>query len=343
MSKGLRLLFFLVMAAFLASCGGSRKAVRKLPAKTTKPVVKIYTPKIETPSTEVQKTVTPIRFNNTEEYILFFKDFAIVKMRQYGIPASITLAQGILESGSGQSELAYKSNNHFGIKCHEWTGERVYHDDDAKGECFRKYPDPRQSYEDHSLFLTTRKRYAGLFNLPPTDYVAWAKGLKNAGYATDPKYPQKLIKIINDYRLYRFDKEATGAGGEEIIISEKDTPVSVNSTNAGSLQKEISNIGVHEVQARETLYSLAKVYGVTVDNLKNWNKLTDNNIAIGQELFVTAPQTDASPKEVVYTVQPGDTLYAISRLTGISVEELKHLNQLTSNQISIGQLLIIKR
>lgn len=342
MRKAFKHIVFLVFIIFLSSCGGSRKVAKKPTAKPAQKAVQIYTPKVETAEPEVKKTISPIRFNNTEEYILFFKDFAIEKMKQYGIPASITLAQGVLESGSGQSELAYKSNNHFGIKCHEWTGERVYHDDDAKGECFRKYSDPRQSYEDHSLFLTTRKRYAGLFSLPPTDYVAWAKGLKRAGYATDPKYPQKLIKIINDYRLYRFDKEAVGKGGEALVLTETDTPEATNASNGVSVKIETSANGIHEVQAGETLYSLSKAYGVTVDDLKNWNQLSNNNISIGQELYVAVPLQNAQPKEVIYVVQPGDTLYAISKLTGISVDEIKRLNNLNSNQISIGQQLIIK-
>ena len=132
---------------------------------------------------------------------------AVLEMHEYKIPASITLAQGILESGNGRSQLASKSNNHFGIKCHKgWKGQRVYHDDDAKGECFRKYTYVATSYKDHSKFLSTRRRYADLFKLRKTDYKGWARGLKKAGYATDRKYPKKLIKIIEDYKLYEFDK-----------------------------------------------------------------------------------------------------------------------------------------
>lgn len=331
------LLFLIVL---LSSCGGSRKVAQKPSGKPTRPTVKIYTPKVEIPTETPDQEITQIRFNNTEEYILFFKDFAIQKMKQYGIPASITLAQGVLESGSGKSELAYKSNNHFGIKCHEWTGERVYHDDDAKGECFRKYPDPRQSYEDHSLFLTTRKRYAGLFQLNPTDYRAWAKGLKNAGYATDPRYPQKLTKIIEDYRLYRFDKEALGATYTQTVNEE--TKDAVENKPQQGVTVQISTSGIHEVQAGETLYSLSKAYGTTVEQLKNWNRLSDNAISIGQELYVQEPQSATTNKEVLYVVQPGDTLYAIARLTGISVDEIKRLNNLSSNIISVGQQLLIK-
>ncbi|MEA3436973.1 MAG: glucosaminidase domain-containing protein, partial [Thermodesulfobacteriota bacterium] len=147
---------------------------------------------------------------SVEDYILTYKDVAMDKMEVYGIPASITLAQGILESGSGNSELARKANNHFGIKCHkDWNGKTFHTDDDAKNECFRKYKSPDKSYRDHSLFLTQRDRYADLFKLKVTDYKGWARGLKKAGYATNPKYPQLLIKIIEENRLYEFDKGIT--------------------------------------------------------------------------------------------------------------------------------------
>ena len=144
-------------------------------------------------------------------YIDKFKDIAIEEMQRTGVPASITLAQGIHETGAGTSDLVIKSNNHFGIKCKtEWTGGKVYHDDDARGECFRKYDDPTISYRDHSDFLKTRAHYASLFNLDPTDYEAWAFGLKKAGYATNPKYPQILIKLIRDYNLQDFTMIALG-------------------------------------------------------------------------------------------------------------------------------------
>lgn len=143
----------------------------------------------------------------TLTYIKKYAPLAVIKMHEYKIPASITLAQGILESGNGRSVLASKSNNHFGIKCHKgWTGKRVYHDDDKKDDCFRKYKYVERSYNDHSQFLTGRKRYAFLFKYKTSDYKKWAKGLKKAGYATDKKYPSKLIGIIQNYQLYEFDK-----------------------------------------------------------------------------------------------------------------------------------------
>lgn len=148
-----------------------------------------------------------------EKYIEKYAPLAVSEMYRSGVPASITLAQGLLESGNGQSELARKSNNHFGIKCHNnWKGGRVYHDDDAKGECFRKYSHPSESYRDHSDFLRYRDRYKFLFDYRITDYKAWAYGLKKAGYATDPKYPKKLIDLIETYDLHKYDRKPVSFG-----------------------------------------------------------------------------------------------------------------------------------
>ena len=148
------------------------------------------------------------RKNTYNAYIKQYAPMAIEQMQKYKIPASITLAQGLLESGAGRSELALKSNNHFGIKCHDsWRGKKTYHDDDAKGECFRVYKSVADSYEDHSQFLSGRTRYASLFKLQITDYKAWARGLKKAGYATDPSYANRLISIIEDYELYKYDSK----------------------------------------------------------------------------------------------------------------------------------------
>ena len=193
------------------------------------------------------------------------------EMREYGIPASITLAQGILESGAGRGQLSRKSNNHFGIKCHTtWNGARVYHDDDEKGECFRRYEDPDDSFRDHSLFLTSRSRYSKLFDLKKSDYKGWAKGLKKAGYATDPKYPSKLISIIERYDLERFDKMVLGGKWE---------PVQEEVSNASSDQ-------VYVVSSGDTLYSIARRFNLTVDKLKAYNKLDDNLISVGQTLYL---------------------------------------------------------
>ncbi len=145
-----------------------------------------------------------------QSYIERYASLAVSEMYRSGVPASITLAQGLLESRYGQSELALKSNNHFGIKCHNWTGAKVYHDDDRRNDCFRKYSSPDESFRDHSDFLRYRDRYRFLFDISVTDYKGWAYGLRKAGYATDPAYPEKLIRLIEEHRLYEFDRKAAG-------------------------------------------------------------------------------------------------------------------------------------
>ena len=193
-----RVIILVVLGTFLSSCGARKKTNRNQETE-----VNVNIPSIATP--DAPSIILTPTYNSTEDYIAFFKAVAIHEMKLYGIPASITLAQGILESGSGKGRLARQANNHFGIKCHDWTGPRIYHDDDRAQECFRKYNDPSQSYRDHSLFLAKRKRYADLFKHKITDYKAWARGLKRAGYATDPQYPKKLISLIERYKLYRYD------------------------------------------------------------------------------------------------------------------------------------------
>ena len=207
-----------------------------------------------------------------DRYVKTYAEVAQKEMKSYDIPASITLAQGILESGMGDSRLATQANNHFGIKCHrEWRGERIYHDDDEKGECFRVYKDPRKSYRDHSLFLTTRSRYDFLFDYKKYDYKAWAKGLKKAGYATDPKYPDKLISLIERYRLDRYD------------LKKKKTNKETQSTPEIALEK------VHQVQKGDTLYSISKKYQVDLELIVQENKIENNTIFLGQNLIIPQP------------------------------------------------------
>jgi len=210
-------------------------------------------------------------------YVGQYKDIAMSNMKSFGIPASIILAQGILESGAGKGDLALSANNHFGIKCHtDWAGESVKHDDDSDQECFRKYKDPSESYKDHALFLTSRSRYAGLFNLPKGDYEAWAKGLRAAGYATDPKYPQKLISYIERYNLHQYDSQVLGTN---YVPIESNKTISVSNSQG-------SGIGYYEVQKGDTLYSISKKFSITVDELRRKNDLADNAISIGQRLKV---------------------------------------------------------
>lgn len=251
----------------------NKRAKRELPkiseekteaTKVTPPAKPEPTPAMVTKPTSYEAVVS--------NYIAEFKEIAQQEMLQYGIPASITIAQGILESGAGRGELSNRANNHFGIKCHKgWEGERVYHDDDEAQECFRKYKDPKYSYRDHSLFLTTRSRYGDLFKLDKDDYKGWARGLKKAGYATDPKYPDKLISIIERYGLQQFDAQVLG-----------ETPLKPLPSK--------NQITTYTVKKGDTLYSIAKKHGITVDNLKEYNGMRDNTLSIGQVLYLHAPQ-----------------------------------------------------
>lgn len=243
--------------------------------------------------------------NFTVDYIETYKDIAIRKMEQYNIPASITLAQGILESGNGLSDLTRRANNHFGIKCHsDWKGKKVYHDDDRRNECFRKYPTAEGSFNDHSKFLTTRGRYEFLFDLKPDDYKGWAKGLKKAGYATDRKYPRKLISFIENFELYRYD---------ELVLDER------------SYQRYAKANFREENTDRESGESGRVAYRSSTEDLSH--RETDPN--------------EYTRSAVTYTVDKGDTLYSIARRHDLTVEELKQLNSLNSNHLSVGQELIV--
>lgn len=259
--KRLLLLFCLISVVF--SCRSKKVAVSK------KTIIKPNTEQIVKPVEKPVVTAPPkVYADKIDKYIDMYKDIAQSEMQLYHIPASITLAQGILESGSGYGRLAMKANNHFGIKCHGWTGQKIYHDDDEKQECFRKYKDAKYSFRDRSLFLTGRKRYAKLFELRKEDYKGWAKGLRAAGYATDRKYPQKLISIIERYNLYEYDKEVMGANYVKI-----ETP----KINSGKTYRVIKG---------DTLYSISRKYNISVEQLQNINGLKDNTISIGQELVI---------------------------------------------------------
>ena len=261
-----------------------RVATTKKPTYT-KPIGKKY-PSTNNTTEVIQSTsktvVTSDLINN---YILQYKDIAIGNMQKYGIPASIILAQGILESGAGKGDLALEANNHFGIKCHkDWLGESVRHDDDSAQECFRKYTEAAESYRDHALFLVGKNRYATLFTYEKDDYKAWAKGLRAAGYATDPNYPDKLISYIERYNLHQYDCQVTGKSYKPF---EKSTPVRSSSVSPNIPSSSNSNDpNLYEVQKGDTLYSISKKFNVLVDDLKQKNNLSDNAISIGQKLRV---------------------------------------------------------
>jgi flagellum-specific peptidoglycan hydrolase FlgJ len=229
----------------------------------------------------VSTSQTVVSSDVVANYIAKFKDIAMDNMKVYGIPASIVLAQGILESGAGRGDLAVTANNHFGIKCHQgWTGESVKHDDDVAQECFRKYDNVSESYKDHALFLTGRSRYSKLFEFSKGDYKAWAKGLRVAGYATDPKYPDKLISYIERYNLHQYDNQVLDVNyvsNERQMVDELTIESKIPSSNS---------LASYVVQKGDTLYSISKKFDLGVNDLKQKNNLADNTLSIGQKLVV---------------------------------------------------------
>ncbi len=343
------------------------------------------------------------------QYIDKFKDIAISEMKRSGIPASITLAQGILESENGNSPLTLKSNNHFGIKCKStWQGDSVFHDDDAAGECFRKYNNPAESYKDHTDFLKAGSRYAFLFNLKSDDYKGWAYGLKKAGYATNPRYPDILIRFIEKYDLQQYTRiglsEKTGDDvaktTEKVypaISANIQTAVPVNLTNEktknqglnaimvlkgtsllaiatlheiplyklmeyndleneGILQKdqwlylEKKNkevAAIHHADGKESLYDISQMYGVQFQMLLEYNNSAADVIPAKGATIHLQPGNITTPVKsselIAHEVLPKEGLYAISKKYNVSINELRTLNNLKSDNLRVGQRLIISK
>lgn len=280
-------------------------------------------------------------------YINNYYPLAIIQQEEHGIPASITLAQGLLESGAGQSELANKSNNHFGIKCHDWTGDKAYHDDDERGECFRKYEKVLDSYEDHSLFLKNRSRYAFLFELSPTDYQSWAHGLKKAGYATDPSYAYKLISIIENYELHQFDLKKTKTVSKKQSDSNKQSEVSpIGSVDAFRTHEVYRNNGVKFVVSvvGDTYSSLAEELNISEKRLRRYNEINEfTQLTPGTQVYIQYKKRKAARGNNNYVVKTGDSMYSISQNYAIKIEKLYQLNQMPYSQgAKLGQVLKLR-
>lgn len=292
---------------------------------------------------------------STEEYIELYKDIAVQEMHKYKIPASITLAQGILESGSGNSDLARHANNHFGIKCHVgWKGRSFYMDDDEKNECFRAYKTPEESYEDHAAFLTQRPRYAFLFDLNIKDYKAWAHGLSKAGYATNPLYPELLIRIIEKYSLEQYDHQTHKKANHE-QVKPTDVPrhvfVPVDTTqfqfdeNAASGRRVYVNNGkklVFAVQG-DDIPSLAHEFAIYSWQIAKYNELSkSDSLRPGQVIYLQKKRNKAS-KQKTHTLKEGETLYGISQQYGIRLKALMRKNKLDSESgLKAGKPIILR-
>lgn len=310
-----------LLAVLLYSCGSTNKVrtttdkeFDKKEVKTVKEGVVVEEKKTEDKEKLDATSNVSTTSSTVHDYINQFKEVAKNNMKDYKIPASITLAQGILESGAGKGRLCLEANNHFGIKCHKgWTGPSITHDDDALQECFRKYNDPAESYRDHSKFLTSRSRYNGLFDLDILDYKGWANGLKKAGYATDPKYPSKLIGIIERYQLFLYDHEVVENKNTEVFVKEVEEKEEVNNKDVSSItivevkeatqdevenavveveqvnenvEETISDKNLYQVQKGDTLYSLSKKFNTTVEAIMKLNNLKDYSLSVGQEIKI---------------------------------------------------------
>jgi flagellum-specific peptidoglycan hydrolase FlgJ len=278
-----------VLPAFLVSCTSKRLIVRNTPPENSKPrPAESVRPAVPAAVPPAVSAGSVPKTGPAAEYIVRFKDIAVAEMNKYGIPASITLAQGLLESGNGNSRLARESNNHFGIKCtSEWKGKTVLHDDDAVGECFRVYKDPEESFRDHSEFLK-RARYAPLFKLDKNDYRGWAEGLKQAGYATNPRYAELLVGIIERYRLNDFDLRESPADKdrrEDRVLEE--IAVNIPSEKSPALEKAPVTMKIYEVKAGDTLSSVGKRFGLTTEQLRALNGIQGADLKEGQLLLLS--------------------------------------------------------
>lgn len=267
-----------------------------------------------------------------EDYIKKYRDIAVEEMKRYNIPASITLAQGLLESGAGNGTLARKSNNHFGIKCgSDWRGKTVKHDDDARNECFRVYKDPKDSYRDHSKFLAGRQRYAFLFNLKITDYKGWARGLKKAGYATNPRYAHQLIDIIERYDLHKYDKK----GGLKWMKE-----------NPNPHEPYIAN-GLLYIKVREgdTWKSISKEFDISRRKLRKYNDLYKGyELQEGDILYLEKKNRKAPKDMYVHVLRSGESMYSISQKYGIRLKRLYKMNKmdLGDSAPKVGTILRIR-
>ncbi len=284
-----------------------------------------------------------------DAYISSYKDLAVAEMVRTGVPAAVTLAQGILETGGGQSDLAALAYNHFGIKCKaEWTGETMSHDDDAKNECFRKYVSVEDSYKDHSDFLRTRPCYAFLFKLDPTDYEGWAKGLKKAGYATNPAYPQKLIKLIVENNLQDYTLLALNGGNKneemlanvksEIILDEAIAakPVAMkiidektsNAVYPVNSVFSINDLKVIYAEAGTSLFAVANNHNISLKKLLEYNELADEAdiVNLGQLIFLEKKSKKGTKD--IHIVEANETLRDISQKEGMQLASIMEYNGL---------------
>ncbi|MFI3305880.1 MAG: glucosaminidase domain-containing protein [Rikenellaceae bacterium] len=321
-------------------------------------------------TTKIITSAPEVRISR-EEYINRYKEIAMTHQRKFGIPASITMAQGILESDCGNSRLSRASNNHFGIKCKvDWSGRSVRHDDDAPNECFRAYSKVEESYYDHAKFLDESPRYDSLFRFDPTDYRSWARGLKGAGYATAPDYTQRLIRIIEDSKLYKLDILASGGKGRTVVtevvaesqftaresssqgevtracegVDPNNMRVTVNTVNGYRLYK--SNLKLYIIAKEgDTYRSVAKKFSLSPSTLRGFNDEEDRGAELAPGDFVYIEQKSkswcgASP---LHTIEEGETLRSVAQLYGVKVSSLRKFNKIKDGEPSVNSLVKLRK
>ena len=289
----------------------------------------------------VSNVSAQMRWNSIyQSYIDQYKNLAIEEMLRYNIPASITLAQGIFESSAGRSELTVKGNNHFGIKCHDWLGNTIYHDDDERNECFRAYDNAKQSYEDHSKFLSQNTRYRSLFSLQRTDYRSWARGLKACGYATNPVYADKLIELIELYKLYEldcaehYDKFMAKRGGYDKPITQGMTlhPIKIYNKNYYIIAR-----------AGDTFKKIGQEVDLSYRKIAKYNERNKNDVLQpGEVIYLKKKQkhADKAYKGRPHIVKPNDSMYSIAQFYGIRLKSLYKMNHLSPDyQLRVGDVL----
>lgn len=276
-----------------------------------------------------------------QQYIDQYKDIAIEQMLRWKIPASITLAQGIFESGAGQSDLAVKGNNHFGIKCHGWTGRTIYRDDDRRNECFRAYPTAFDSYEDHSRFLANGQRYRSLFSLKQTDYKGWARGLKAAGYATNPQYPDRLIELIQLYRLYQLDTAKT----YDHFMTERTKDQPVNGQQLHPIKIYNKNYYLY-ARRGDTFKAIGEEIGISYRKIARYNERGKNDPLREGEIVWLKKKQKRAPKDYkgrLHYVREGESMYSIAQTYGIRLKSLYKLNHLSPDyDLRIGDALRLR-
>lgn len=276
-----------------------------------------------------------------EEYIEIYKDDAIREMMKSGVPASITLAQGILESGDGNSPLAVYAKNHFGVKCHSgWKGESMRLDDDAKNECFRKYETVYESFKDHSDFLVTRSRYDFLFELKVTDYKGWARGLKKAGYATNPKYADLLIMLIEKNNLDQYDNYAKVPPRK---LAKKRSSQILASAQVSHQIRLHNNIKYITIKEGDTFYRIAQDFEMNLWQIYKYNDLNKSDVLKTGEIIYLQPKRNKA-KEEFHIVKRGQTMRGISQLYGVKLKKLyKKNNMFVGTQPNAGDKIFLKK